>query len=347
MFISSNSVDRRGYVQREIKIALNKLEEKLVDDVYIIPVALDEGIQRPPELKKIQFVSAASADCLEEIRLSISDQLAKIGDVEARETQIEKVKYHRRQYSDSYDGVPGYEINADFLNFSSDVYPNLKNATDSIAGAISRSIMESRACAISPDNSLYNIGQSRWSRTNTLDWVLSDVAVSGRTLSVVYTVHHYGAGAAHPVSRFQSFNFFLSPLIEIINFESMIEDKSCLELIQTAARAQLTDTLRSISGSEPDKDWIVSGTQDWTCFRQFSIKDSNVVFHFGSYQVAAYVFGHQTVTIAAKDLAPHMTEFAANSLDLGWVRRKAKEARNPPHLTQGTTSFPSGTPSSP
>ena len=38
IFVSRNSVSKRGYVQRELKLALAKLSEKLIDDIYIIPV---------------------------------------------------------------------------------------------------------------------------------------------------------------------------------------------------------------------------------------------------------------------------------------------------------------------
>ena len=46
-FISSNSYNRRGYVQRELKIALNNLSEKLVDDIYIVPVIFDDDVGIP------------------------------------------------------------------------------------------------------------------------------------------------------------------------------------------------------------------------------------------------------------------------------------------------------------
>ena len=281
-------------------------------------------MQRPIELNGIQFVNASSAHCLEEIRISITEQLARLGEAEASEAETESVKYRRRRFYDRYDGIPGYEINVEYVTISSEDHPSLENANDAIKGEISRSIMDCRSCAISPDSSLFNIGQARWSRTNTLDWVLSEVVTSGRILSVVYTVHHYMAGAVHPVSGIKTFNFFLSPMIEAQNFEAMIEDKSCLPLLQSTTRTQLYASLRSISDSEPDEEWIADGTKDWSCFKSFSIRDENIVFYFGSYQVAAYAFGHQTVTIPARDLAPYMTEFAANSLDLGWVRRNAR-----------------------
>ena len=41
-FLSEHAIDRRGYIQKELKQALEKYKEKLVDDIYIIPVLLDE-----------------------------------------------------------------------------------------------------------------------------------------------------------------------------------------------------------------------------------------------------------------------------------------------------------------
>jgi hypothetical protein len=39
VFLSTNSFDRRGYLQRELRLALDKANEKLVDDIYLIPVS--------------------------------------------------------------------------------------------------------------------------------------------------------------------------------------------------------------------------------------------------------------------------------------------------------------------
>ncbi len=44
VFLSANSVTTRGSFQKEIKIALNTWDEKLEDDIYLIPVKLDDCI---------------------------------------------------------------------------------------------------------------------------------------------------------------------------------------------------------------------------------------------------------------------------------------------------------------
>jgi hypothetical protein len=53
VFVSNNSVDHRGYAQREIRAALDKLSEKLIDDIYLIPVILDEGVVVPELLRSL------------------------------------------------------------------------------------------------------------------------------------------------------------------------------------------------------------------------------------------------------------------------------------------------------
>ena len=54
--LSKNSVNRRGFLQREIKQALDIWEEKLKDDIYLIPIRLDE-CNVPDELSEFQWVN--------------------------------------------------------------------------------------------------------------------------------------------------------------------------------------------------------------------------------------------------------------------------------------------------
>ena len=106
-FISGNSVDRRGYVQRELQLALDKRSEKLIEDIYIIPVLLDDDVPVPEQLKDIQFVRARDPDCKERIAEAIGFQMQRLG-VERREAQQkEGITWDSRAISESWDGIPG------------------------------------------------------------------------------------------------------------------------------------------------------------------------------------------------------------------------------------------------
>jgi hypothetical protein len=53
--LSSNSVTKRGWVQLEMKQALQLWEEKLSDDIFIIPIRFDE-CEIADGLKRFQWV---------------------------------------------------------------------------------------------------------------------------------------------------------------------------------------------------------------------------------------------------------------------------------------------------
>lgn len=59
--LSSNSVDRRGQIQRELKNALDKWKEKLDSDIYLIPIKL-EKCEVPETLREFQWVNLFEKD---------------------------------------------------------------------------------------------------------------------------------------------------------------------------------------------------------------------------------------------------------------------------------------------
>jgi TIR domain len=59
--LSMNSVDRRGFIQREIKDALDMWQEKLDDDIYLIPIRL-EKCEAPYSLRNFQWVDLFDKD---------------------------------------------------------------------------------------------------------------------------------------------------------------------------------------------------------------------------------------------------------------------------------------------
>jgi SOS-response transcriptional repressor LexA len=54
--LSPNSVNRRGFLQKEIKYALDIWQEKLEDDIYLIPIRL-EDCEVPESLREFQWVN--------------------------------------------------------------------------------------------------------------------------------------------------------------------------------------------------------------------------------------------------------------------------------------------------
>ena len=59
--LSTNSFKKRGWVQREMKQALDLWQDKLEDDIYLIPVRLEE-CKAPKSLRKFQWVNLFEED---------------------------------------------------------------------------------------------------------------------------------------------------------------------------------------------------------------------------------------------------------------------------------------------
>ncbi len=111
IFISENSYDRRGFCQREIKLAIEKLSEKLIDDIYyIIPILLHDDVSLPPELKNIQAIRASDPHCKESIVSALEHQLNRLELNKTGVQRREDILWTKRRIVESLDGTPGYDV---------------------------------------------------------------------------------------------------------------------------------------------------------------------------------------------------------------------------------------------
>ncbi|HEY6328686.1 MAG TPA: TIR domain-containing protein [Blastocatellia bacterium] len=69
--LSRRSVNKRGFLQREIRNALDLFQEKLPDDIYLIPVRL-EDCKVPETLTHLQWVDLSSQDGWERLLRAIN-----------------------------------------------------------------------------------------------------------------------------------------------------------------------------------------------------------------------------------------------------------------------------------
>jgi len=76
VFISSVSVEKQGYINKEIKWALDRQEEKLEGDVFVIPVKI-ESCDLPENLLKYQSVDLNEIEGFEQILKSLIHQFGK------------------------------------------------------------------------------------------------------------------------------------------------------------------------------------------------------------------------------------------------------------------------------
>ncbi|MDR6769346.1 TIR domain-containing protein [Azospirillum sp. BE72] len=301
LFLSENMVDRRGYIQRELRLALDKRMESLIDDIYIIPVLLDR-IDVPEQIKDIQYVDATEPTCKQRIAGALNFQLKRMGLVKIENNVDKEISWSKENFREVWDGIPGYEIDAEFVKLSSNEYNSVHEVGEFIRGYLLRLIFSYRAYKLQQDSNLFNLVQKKWSRTNTLAAYCQDPVITGRIISICYNIYAYGAGAAHPNSTIKCFNFHLNPLVPINDPDDIFLDPDeAFPVIQNIVRKNIRplrldgETVAvdaEDNGSQyQSEDWINSGTRDWDCYSIFTFLDGKIRFLFPPYQVGPYAEG--------------------------------------------------------
>jgi TIR domain len=74
VLLSQTSVSKKGYIQRELKLAMELLEEIPEGEIYLIPVKIDDCLV-PAQFAAFQWVALQGSESYEQIRKSIRFQL--------------------------------------------------------------------------------------------------------------------------------------------------------------------------------------------------------------------------------------------------------------------------------
>ncbi len=320
MFVSENSVNRRGYVQREIRLALTKVEEKLLSEIYIIPVLMDVGATRPEQLSSIQFLDAADSEFHDRLLEAIDHQFQEVQAASVAWSNESGISVSKSYIKDEWNGLPGYAFSAEVPHLSSNRYANLSDVTDVLRGYVKSNLLRERAIVIDQGGAHFNFGDERSRRTNTWEAYCGDPIVRGRVLSLVYTIAWYGAGAAHPNMGYHTFNFLLDPLCDADELRSMMsKPETALVAIQEYLFSELSQ-LKWGEGEdeEPllDPEMIRFGIENWDNLSNYAFVDDGVRFMFSPYQVGSYAAGPQSATVPYEILAPFIRDIYRSALDI-------------------------------
>lgn len=325
VFLSENSISRRGYVQREIRIALDQAQNKLHDDIYVIPVMLDE-VPIPAQLEAIQVVGAASEDPYKQLSTAISTQLERLGLENAKLQGDLKLRWTMSWYRDHWEGLPGYETSYQLPRFTSEQNPQACEITDVIRGWAAAQAMEQREVKFSQSTDFCSFGQEPFFRMNTWEATCNTPVVHERIVSMSFAIWTMGAGAAHPNMFFKTFAFTLSPVSQILSLQSLFSNPDeALKVIQESVRDELlhkNERFPREEGGEPElqKEWVNNGTASWDDFSNFVLSADGVDLLFSPYQVAAYVFGPQFAKVEYTKLAKLMHRHHAFALGVEYMQ---------------------------
>lgn len=329
--ISNASYDRRGYLQREIKIALDKLNEKLVDDIFIIPFLLDDDVPIPEQLKSIQAVRTSDPHWQDLVRDAIDTQIEKLGGERKQIQEQARLSWTTTVIRESWEGLPGYEVEIQLFDFHSKEFPQVAEISQYIRGRMLGSLFRERSVKFSRPSDNLDFGQDKFMRTNTYDAHSGEPVLKGKVLSIPYSTHIYGAGAAHGIYGFSTFVFVLDPLFHVENLAGVFEEPDkAFPIFQAAVRDYLSNVKvgesEGYEGHFLDSESIGSGTKSWDDFSSFVFHENELEVLFGAYHVTCFADGPQSSKIPYSSIHHLMNREIVNALEIQHLRTQSPPA---------------------
>lgn len=309
VLLSDQSVKKRGFIQKEIRTALRLWEEKLEDDIYLIPVRLDDC--KPPEaLAGFQWVDLWSSDGLGRLVLAIENAKAR-KNVDRSDSMVGSVTVKTVQLRERSDVAPKFSASVEFPRFGGPVgLDSLERANASVARSASDLfedfVTTERDLSRDPELAAMEMG------TSVLNSTYSVTLGTRRLLSVRCQVYLYGAGAAHGNIHYQHFNYQLEPFRTLLLGDIFQESSGWRDAIrkwcaEDLSRQYVVDGF-SLDGYTVQE--IDSGTRDIESVG-FNLTPRTVVFQWAPYAVGCYAWGPRQVVLPFKRLVNLVSDATA------------------------------------
>lgn len=307
LLLSKQSVSKRGFVQREANDAIERLRYKQPTDIYVIPLLL-EPCEVPAHISaRLQCLDLSTSGAWEQVRASLKLAAEQQSIELSQGINAGPFRVFTDSFEDQWKGAPGHDIKIDFPRFESTSRPDLaKELTLFFGGRASRVHIESRqkpwdqSPDLFPDTDGFTAMDGRWDGFGITH-------ATERWLSLTYDVGWYGAGAAHPNSIFETYNFSLLERLDILKLEDFFNDgAAALKRISELCITELCRDFWSRVGEKPDdaqmKQFKNGAGEEFDNFAAFTVGPDHFTFLFAPYQVSAYALGRWSAEVSFYDL---------------------------------------------
>ena len=320
IILSKISTQKNGYIRREINEAIDKLKYYKPDDVFVIPILIDDA-QVPSYISgKIQFIDFKRKDCWDTLEKSL-----KLAATQQNMEVSEGVIYGNFTIStekilDIYEKIPGHEIEILYPKLKSTTYPNSSKIISRYFNGISNDTLLSQRTSPWP----YDIAwdkEYRSSYMSSYNEVFNIAFCNKNILSVLHSINWYGAGAAHPNMNFNSTNFLITDEDYVYKFSlsDIFKDNEYREAIQEIKNKILSESFREYwekTGAKPDIVDIETFTQgiNDSPLSNFTLTPEGMTFHFSPYEIHCYALGPWQIFVSFYDVLDYLKSDGIYSL---------------------------------
>jgi hypothetical protein len=307
LLLSNQSVNKRGFVQREANDAIERLRYKQPTDIYVLPLLLEQCEVSSHIAGRLQYIDLTTSGAWEQVQASL--QLA----AEQQSIEIKHgsnagpFKVFSEHLKDYWEGAPGHNIKIEYPRFESAYLSAVAEELSLyFGGRAAQGLIQSRQkpweqqTDLFPEPGGYTSLNGRWDGFGI-------VHATDEMLSLTYEVSWYGAGAAHPNSHFETYNFSLRERLLRLSLEDFFRDhEAALKRISQLCIAELCREYWRRTGEKPDQhqiEWFNTGAASTEeNFSAFTIGADHFTFLFAPYQVSSYAAGRWSVDISFYDL---------------------------------------------
>jgi len=302
IFLSKNSSSKRGFIQREIRESLKLWEEKLDEDIFLIPVKINE-CEVPTKLSAIQWVNLFDENGFNRLKEAILLGAKKIG--KSFLPKLESPIVITKKVQETQEKKLGYNIDVKYPQIDSIQKTNYDEINHLISGWVFEIIQNFRK------GSLYFMEDEE--SANLLDviaginelWIDYKVhLINSQIISIEFVISHFGAGAAHPFSSFTTFNYKINPTIKIEIGDVFDISSKWLEVLSYTCIEELINQIKTeiedptVEPSIDEIQWINEGAgYNQNNFLNFCVMNDGLIFLFNDYQVGPYSWGLRKVFI--------------------------------------------------
>lgn len=298
--LSGCSVTKRGFLQKEIREALDLWQEKLDDDIYLIPVRLEE-CQLPENLCKFHRIDLFDEGGLSLLLKTVRAGAERLNIPLKAEAPSGDITLVTKTLHETKGEIPKYAIEIEYPLIEGLEEKQSEEINVSLLGFLLNRIHRFKGMAI-------NGPGDRSSEYGSELSIYYDVSLlTTQFLSLRFTIYEYYVGAAHGMTYIRTFNYHLhSP--SLVDLSELFKTHS--DYLGVISEHCVADLRRQtlMRGDEPDALFLDGASPRGDNFKAFNITNHSLMLTFEPYQVDCYAAGTKHVEIPYAAIQNHLNQ---------------------------------------
>lgn len=302
LLISNTSIAKRGYVQREYKLALKYFEEKLEDDIYLLPLKLD-NCDVPFGFEKFQWLELSEDFGFYKVLDSFNYQRKKL--------ELQNNKYFNKESDFEYEEKKIIkEIGTNPKKNVEIYYPNFSNKSNDdiliLNSEIESQVLSSYSDYIGPNYKTLFFNTEHHNQEIEMDWDLLikyEFSVLNKDLVCLSLFTSMFTGGAHGNYWTSGCNYLLNPFMKITINDIFFKEKLVLEKLISFLKLKIEAYAYNMFGINDMDDFYLNPLQEsWEEIDNFLITPIGLMFIFYTYQLTCYALGEHKLIVSYDEL---------------------------------------------